>query len=136
MIRIEYKDLLEATEDIIAYTCSVDGVTSDDIAEKIKNKYQKSFKDYCTVVSSYQRVDIPVTQLLGSVLFTAEEDGKIVASMFTKYNLNGKYVTDRDKLKECLGKLKEYADKNNKSIALPYYIGCEIEGRVTLYANR
>lgn len=125
MITIIEGDILNAKEDIIAHQVNCQGVMGAGLAKQIKNKYYNSFLTYkhaCDGVSDKN-------DLLGSIRRYREEDGKVICHIFSQLNYGrAKRQTDYEALRNGLKKLEIIARNNDKTVALPYGIGCGLAG--------
>jgi O-acetyl-ADP-ribose deacetylase (regulator of RNase III) len=119
-IPIIYGDLLEAEEDILGHQVNCQGVMGSGIAAQFRKKYAavyEGYKDFC-----YGK---DPRQLLGACqLITTGK--KTVANLFgqLEYGREPVVYTDYEALRRALQHLKNHAQQNNQSVALPYLIGC------------
>lgn len=118
-------DLLEATEDIIAHQVNCQAKMGSGVALQIKNKYPNVYRDYMNCFEGRKP-----NQLLGKMRVSFINDNKYVAHLFGQlnYGYDGKRYTNYEALYSSLSSLKEVAEIGNKSIALPYKIGCDRGG--------
>lgn len=128
MIVIVNEDLLKSKEEIIGHQVNCQGVMRSGIALQIKNKFPEAYNSYIKKVKSFSNVN----NLLGEVDFAkVKPNNRIIANLFGQkyygYDRDIQY-TDYDALIKCLSKLKDYAQKNNLTVALPYNIGCDRGG--------
>lgn len=126
MIKIVKGDLLKAKENIIGHQVNCMGVMGSGVAKQIRNKYPQVYEEYLEKVDEYTVGEDLREQLLGQVQGVVVGDDKIVANMFGqhRYGYDGKQYTDTESLFKCLLALRQVAEKNNISVALPYMIGC------------
>lgn len=121
MIKIVEGDLLDATEDIIGHQVNAQGKMNSGVAKAIREKYPCVFDWYIQFYRDYPNK----YELLGQVQY-AECDDKLIANMFAQYNYgyDGGQYTNPIALGECLLNIKTVAKRLNKTVALPYKIGC------------
>lgn len=124
MIRIVEGDLLKAKEDIWGHQVNTLGAMGAGLAKQIKVKYPHVFQEYKSVCNMYNR-----QSLMGEVTVHLIDDGRLIANLFGQMEVGrGKRQTDYDALHQALTRLKDYAVENNKSVALPFAIGCGLAG--------
>lgn len=124
---LSYKSLLEAKEDIIIHQVNCQGKMNSGIAKQIREKWPQVYNDYMVKWSSYaSRPSI----LLGEVQLVAVEDNKFVANLFGQlsYGYDGQRYTSYDALYDGLTYVKNMAQQFNKSVAIPFKMGCERGG--------
>jgi len=125
MITEVQKNLLETKCDIIAHQTNCVGVMGAGVARQIKDKLL-SYEEF----GKYRKNCVENgNKLLGTVQFLSATNGKLIANLFgedipTGCGLDTDYVA----LKQALLKLKEVAETNHMSVALPGYIGCGLAG--------
>lgn len=126
MIKIVKGDLLLAKQDIIAHQVNCMGKMNSGVAKQIKNKYIEAFAYYEHYVNRYVEVFGSRSGLLGGTQFVDVWDGKIVANMFgqLQYGYDGKKYTNEEKLYHCFMSVRKFAEREGKSVALPYMVGC------------
>lgn len=120
MIKIVDGDLLKAKEDIIGHQVNCKGIMGGGIALQIKKKYPNVFVGYKSECfnGGYGRGLLGKCQIIKC-------EGKDIANLFGQYSISNIWkCTDENKLKEALESLMWYAKLHNKSVALPYKIGC------------
>lgn len=122
MILYKKGDIREATEDIIAQGCNCKGVMGSGVAKILREKWP-------SVYGAYLAQKHYVGLKLGNVDFVQVEPDKIVANCLTQkdYLPRGICHADYKAILSCMLKVKEYAIKNNKSIAIPK-IGAGLAG--------
>jgi len=119
MIKIVDGDILKAKEDILAHQTNCQGVMGSGIAKQIKDKYPEVFEQYRKFFVNNKFT------ALGKCQIVKAEEGKYVANLFGQYKYGtDKQHTDYKALEEALFSLKVSAKDNNKSVAIPYNIGC------------
>ena len=128
MINIKSGNIINAAEDIICHQVNCLGIMGGGLALQIKNKYPevfKAYKEFCP----RQKTE----QMLGQTQIVACHDGKYIANIFGQNECGwGKQQTDYDALAQGFNRLfsavtndSKYSDK---SIAIPYGIGCGLGG--------
>jgi len=125
MIKIIDGNILEAKENIIGHSCNCMGVMGSGLAKQIRNKYPKVFKDYQTYLTNIKFS----IQALGKCQIVKAEENKYIANLFGQYKYGrDKQYTDYTALEEALFSLKVSAKDHNKSVAIPFNIGCGLAG--------
>ena len=127
MIKIVDGSLLDATEDILCHQVNCQGVMGSGIALALRNKYEYLYPSY----KSFGRIitkDRATSVLLGRVYYVSCEDNHIIANIFSQdaYLRDDIIYTDYTELEVAFVRLREFALKNNLSIAMPYKIGCDL----------
>ena len=125
MIKVVNGSLLDATEDILCHQVNCQGVMGSGVALALKNKYGHLYLSY----RGFWRIatkNRATSALLGRVYYVACEDNHIIANIFGQdtYGRDDITYTDYTELEVAFVRLREYALKNNLSIAMPYKIGC------------
>lgn len=124
---IEYIEgnILDTDCDIICHQVNCQGVMGSGLAKQIKEKYPEVFKKYIDYYNEYQFKQL----LLGKCLISKCNDGKYIANMFAQlfYGTN-KVQTDYKALDDCINNVSITARMCNKSIAIPYKLGCGLAG--------
>jgi len=124
MLKVINGNLLNATEDIIIHQVNCQGAYGAGLAKQIAQKYPKAKKEYV----NYCNNNNP-DSLLGDCLVTKTEDF-LIANLFAQkyygkygafYKKYGRQTNYRAFAKGLVKLKKEYP---NKSIAIPYKIGC------------
>ena len=125
MIEIITGDLLEATENIIAHQVNSMRKMNSGVAKGIRHKFPTAYTDYMNQTQG----ELPQS-LLGKVIVSNVGVNKYVAHLFGQmdYGYDGKRYTSYDALYDSLSKLKDMAQKAEKSIAIPYKIGSDRGG--------
>lgn len=126
MIKIVEGNILNATEDIIGHQVNCQGVMGAGLAKQIKAKYSDVYKEYSMYCDSHKR---DRQQLMGQCYIIETDDNKYIANLFGQldYGRNERQ-TNYVALELALKKLKDIAYEHNKSVALPYGIGCGLAG--------
>lgn len=125
MINIVNGNILDAKEDIISQQVNCCGVMGSGLAKQIRNKYPEVFIEYYAYCKKHDILE----QMLGVAQPVKCNDNKIVVNLFgqMRYGTDRQY-TDYGALKCAMRNMKEYAQENNLSIAIPYQIGCGLAG--------
>jgi O-acetyl-ADP-ribose deacetylase (regulator of RNase III) len=125
MIKIVKGDLLKAKENIIAHQVNCMGVMGSGVAKQIRNKYPNVYEEYLEKVDEYTQGEDLRKELLGQVQGVVVGEDKIVVNMFGQYKFgnDGKQYTDTEALFKCLLAVRQVAEKNKISVAMPYKIG-------------
>ncbi|TCJ01149.1 macro domain-containing protein [Cytobacillus praedii] len=125
MIKIVEGDILQATESIIGHQVNCQGVMGAGLAKQIRVMYPivfNGYKNYCNNRHPYD--------LLGEVQLIQVSNEKYIANIFAQLNYGRKKLiyTDYESLSKGMNYLKDLARKYDKSITLPYGIGCGLAG--------
>lgn len=124
MIKIINGNILDAKEDYIGHQVNCHGVMGAGLAKQLRNKSKLVFSSYKSLCD---RSD--PRELLGTVQVVRVAENKYVANIFGQLNYGrSKLNTDYDALRKALVQLKTEAEYYDKSIALPYGIGCGLAG--------
>lgn len=123
MIKIIDGDLLEAKEDVIGHQVNCQGKMGSGVADQIKKKWDVVYLSYTLYLKT-------IIDPLGDCEIVPVEENKWVANLYGQdnYGYDGKQYTDVFKLTCALKELKDLCKKHNKSVALPYKIGCDRGG--------
>lgn len=119
MITIKSGNILYCTEDIIGQQTNCQGYMGRGLALEIRDKYPKAYFQYKEYVKANN------DNLLGTIEVLRINEKQLLCNMFGQ-NKTCKYkkMTDYDSLEKCLYALKIYAQRINKSVAIPYGLGC------------
>lgn len=120
-MNIVHGNILNAQEDIICHQVNCLGIMGAGLALQIRNKFPATYNRYYKTCKQHKPED-----LLGHILFT-KENNKIIANIFGQLNI-GKSTTDYRAQINAFKILKQFADNNNYSIAIPYNFGCGLAG--------
>jgi O-acetyl-ADP-ribose deacetylase (regulator of RNase III) len=118
-------NVLDASENIICQQVNCRGVMGAGLAKQIRNKYPEVYDQY----AEYCRKR-PSSNLLGTFLPIYVSDGKIIANLFGQNNYGTKperYIHYTSLITAFRG-LAKFALLDNKSIAIPYGLGCGLAG--------
>lgn len=113
-------DLLNATENIIAHQCNVNGIFGGGLALQIAKSYpnvEEKYKQYCKDNSNCYEV------LRGESYIVDINEKQQIANCFTQEpNFDANYQD----IYECFTTLLMLCKQNNKTICLPKNYGCGI----------
>lgn len=125
MIKVVYGDLMQATEDIIVHQVNCKGVMGSGVAKQIKANFPEVFNEYRGHAHSHDS-----DELLGTAQFVfSPSKNKIIANVFGQDSFGAsRRRTFESALIWGLIKVKEFAEDNNMSVAMPYNIGCALGG--------
>ncbi|RJS57470.1 hypothetical protein CJ481_17205 [Bacillus subtilis] len=133
MIKIEKGNILDATEDIIVQQVNCKGVMGAGVAKAILNKYPNVKKEYQSFRNFNLNKGLTDKDLLGLVNYVRVSDGKVIANVFGQINIKKNrfdktVYTKTEALTRGLKEVKELSKQLNKSVAIPYGIGCGLAG--------
>ncbi|PLC14199.1 hypothetical protein BV582_21780 [Bacillus paralicheniformis] len=133
MINIVKGNILDASEDIIVQQVNCKGVMGAGLAKAILNKYPNVKKEYQSFRNFNLNKGLAEKELLGLVNYVRVTDGKVIANVFAQVNIKkNRYdktvYTQTEALTKGLKEVKELSKQLNKSIAIPYGIGCGLAG--------
>ena len=125
MIKVVYGDLMQATEDINVHQVNCKGVMGSGVAKQIKANFPEVFNEYRGHAQSHDS-----DELLGTTQFVfSPSKNKIIANVFGQDSFGAsRRRTFESALIWGLIKVKEFAEDNNMSVAMPYNIGCALGG--------
>jgi len=128
MIKIINGNILNADEDIIGHQVNTKGVMGAGLAKQIRNKYPLVYANYKELCG-----DNKYRSLLGTSQYVDVQD-KTIVNMFAQDGYGtSKIQTDYKALKLCLEGIiysvtTDYCLLHNKSVALPFGLGCGLAG--------
>ncbi|KXJ33638.1 hypothetical protein AX282_09420 [Bacillus spizizenii] len=133
MIKIVKGNILDASEDIIVQQVNCKGVMGAGLAKAILNKYPNVKKEYQSFRNFNLNKGLTDKDLLGLVNYVRVSDVKVVANIFGQVNIkknrfDNTMYTKTDALTRGLKEVKELSKQLNKSVAIPYGIGCGLAG--------
>lgn len=133
MINIVKDNILDAIEDIIVQQVNCKGVMGAGLAKSILNKYPNVKKEYQSFRSFNLNKGLTDKDLLGLVNYVRVSDGKVIANVFGQVNIKKNHFdktvyTKTEALTRGLKEVKELSKQLNKSVAIPYGIGCGLAG--------
>lgn len=127
MIQTVYRDLCDATEDVIAHQVNCQGVMGSGVALAIKKKWPAVFEDYKNALDWYEMCH---QSPLGRIWLSLLDNGQYIAHLYgqDKYGRDEQY-TDYVALRKCFNELAQFARVNDPagvvySVAMPYKIAC------------
>lgn len=126
MIKIVRGDLLQATENIIGHQVNCQAVMGSGVAKSIRDKFPKAYEEYMDLNLAYKKQNWHSDLLGQTQVVSIEINKKYIANMFGqfRYGYDGEKYTDTEALFNCFTTIRDYAERNNLSVALPYMIGC------------
>ncbi len=125
MIKQVNGNVLKAKENIICHQVNCMGKMGAGLAKQIaKSKNALDvYAKYCHLHRNNRE------SMLGDALFTQVAEDKWVAHCFGQLNYGrDKRQTDYESLKQSLQRVKDAAQRKEKSVAIPYGIGCGLTG--------
>ncbi|MCY7830321.1 Appr-1-p processing protein [Bacillus spizizenii] len=133
MIEIVKGNILDASEDIIVQQVNCKGVMGAGLAKAILNKYPNVKKEYQSFRNFNLNKGLTDKHLLGLVNYVRVSDGKVIANVFGQVNIKKNHFdktvyTKTEALTRGLKEVKELSKQLNKSVAIPYGIGCGLAG--------
>ena len=123
-------DIFESGADVICHQVNCQGVMGSGVAKQVREKYPwvyGTYKSYCDGIKT--RVsERPTSFLLGVALPVFIDENTIIENLFgqDKYGYDGNCYTSYEKLKDALRIVK--IRYSNKTIAIPYLMGCHRGG--------
>lgn len=125
MISIIKGDITNAKENIICHQVNCQGVMGSGVAKALFTKYPQMKKDYLEYYAENSESHLP-EDLLGRVIFTRIAKNQYIASVFGQLSYGrhkGVVYTNYEALEDGLKYVGKIAG-DDKSIAIPYFIGC------------
>jgi O-acetyl-ADP-ribose deacetylase (regulator of RNase III) len=121
MIHILEGNILNAKENIIGHQVNCMGKYNSGLAKQIREAYPTAYSEYM----NYFINENPYA-FLGKCQIVKVEDGRYIANLFGQLNYGRKPLlyTDYTALRRSLSFLENYAQLFNKSVALPFNLGC------------
>ncbi len=122
-------DLLEAKDDFIAHQCNCISTNAKTLAELIFNKY-----DYANSYKKRIRNNKDTYHVPGTIEIFGDDNNRYIINMYAQYYPSlGKFNNDNNVkrfgwFKECLNKISNIDDIQNKTIGMPFNIGCGAAG--------
>lgn len=115
---------MQASEDIICHQVNCMGVMGGGIAKQIREKYPNVYEEYVKYIKEHGALNC-----LGSWQLVSIKNKKSIANVFGQYRFGrNKQYTDYDALSSSLSGVLKVAIEFNKSIAIPFNIGCGLAG--------
>ncbi|MEC1270046.1 Appr-1-p processing protein [Bacillus vallismortis] len=133
MINVVKGNILDAIEDIIVQQVNCKGVMGAGLAKSILNKYPNVKKEYQSFRNFNLNKGLTDKDLLGLVNYVRVSDGKVIANVFGQVNIKKNHFdktvyTKTEALTRGLKEVKKFSKQLNKSVAIPYGIGCGLAG--------
>lgn len=127
MIEYVKGDLFKADTDIIAHQVNCMGVWGAGVAKQMKVRYPLAYEKYLSMTKMLG------ISLLGQAHIVRIADMNVkpntIVNIYGQYNYGvDKRQTDYTAIKRGLERLHSYAKSTNKTIAIPYKIGCGLGG--------
>lgn len=127
-IKVVEGNILDASEDIIVHQVNCLGVMGAGLAKQIAERYPIVKEKYLEYCNKYIR-----ESLLGELHLVDTKEGKLVANVFgqmgiKKNSLDKKVYTDFEALKLGLERVRNFAEVQSMSVAIPTHIGCGLAG--------
>lgn len=119
MITIKNGDILQSTEDIIVHQVNCAGIMGGGLAKQLARQFPKLEEYYRKVCRLY---DFNYEKLKGKV-YIFSSNNKYIANIFSQ---EPNFNTDYEAMQKSLKTIRDYANKNKLSIAIPFKIGCGI----------
>lgn len=122
-------NILDATEDIIVHQVNCLGVMGAGLAKQIAQRYpivKDKYVTFCNTSASRQ-------SLLGELHLVDTGERKLVANVFGQFDikknrLDKRVYTDFQALKLGLERVRNFAEAQSMSVAIPTHIGCGLAG--------
>lgn len=116
-------NIFESGADVICHQVNCRGVMGSGIAKQVREKYPEVYEFYHAVCMTLEP-----SELLGRVISIEVDDGLWIDNLFSQENFgyDGKCYTDYNALRQCLEEIM--ANHKNKTIAIPYLMGCHRGG--------
>lgn len=109
-------DIFDSKADILCHQVNYHGVMGAGIAVGMKARMAPHEFDV------YKRVCKAGSFNLGNVLYSKTEDGRVIANCFSQ--IEG--TTSYDMFRACMTQVERKAHAENKTVAIPYKMGCGI----------
>jgi O-acetyl-ADP-ribose deacetylase (regulator of RNase III) len=124
MITYKKGNLINATEDIIAHQVNCQGVMESGLAQQIADKYLNVATEYLSLCNSHKHKRTS-SDLLGTIQNISIPNNKFICNLFGQFNYGyGGQFTEYEHLSNALHSLKEDAKESNRTVALPFMLGC------------
>lgn len=126
MIKLVKGNLLEAPENIIAHQTNCQSSFGSGIAGQIRKKDNTVYTNYMHFCSLFKDKN----ELLGQVQMVNVASNKYIANIFGQlyYGYDGKQYTSYEALETGLGRLRQIAEEQGLSVALPVNLGSGLGG--------
>lgn len=125
MIKYIKCDIFESGADVICHQVNCQGVMGSGIARQVRERYPwvyGTYKNFCTGVVKEHKAKPEI--MLGTSLPVYIDENRVIENLFgqEKYGYDSNCYTNYEKLKDALHTVK--LRHSNKTIAIPYKIGC------------
>ena len=122
--RIVNGSIFDSPADILVHQVNCKGVMGAGLAKQFRVRYPEMYAMYRFNCNTSKPED-----LLGKVLYYSAPDGKLIANIYAQngFGSHGRH-TDYEALKSCLSYVKETAEINGFTVAVPYNLGCGLGG--------
>jgi O-acetyl-ADP-ribose deacetylase (regulator of RNase III) len=126
MIKIVQGDVTKASENIIIHQVNCQGKMGSGVAKGIRSSFPKVYDEYMKMCEWAKEKE----RLLGHAQVVQVGDNKYIVNLFSQlfYGYDGKRYTSYDALYDGFSYIAEHAKRTNKSVAMPYLIGCGLGG--------
>ena len=118
-------DIFESGADVICHQVNCQGVMGSGIAKQVRERYPwvyGTYKNFCIGVAEEHKAKPEI--MLGTSLPVYIDENRVIENLFgqEKYGYDSNCYTNYEKLKDALHTVK--LRHSNKTIAIPYKIGC------------
>jgi O-acetyl-ADP-ribose deacetylase (regulator of RNase III) len=122
MIKVVQGDVTKATENIIVHQVNCQGKMGSGVALAVRKTFPKAYEEYMNLCHKVEEDEL----LLGHTQVVQVGEDKYVANLFGQlyYGYDGKRYTSYDALYDGFSYIAKHAKRANKSVAMPYGIGC------------
>lgn len=128
MIEYVKGNLFEADTDIIAHQVNCLGVWGAGVARQMKARYPLAYEKYVDFVKGTLGIFLLGNSQKVSIAESSVKPNTIV-NIFGQYDYgHNKRYTDYTAIERGLERLHDYAKMTNKTVAIPYKIGCGLGG--------
>lgn len=119
-------DIFESGADVILHQVNCQGVMGSGIAKQVREKFPNVYESYKSMCDNTSNR----ANLLGLAQCVPTTSDKFIVNLFAQENFgyDGTCYTDYDALKKCLIAVKKYILFEDKTIAIPYLMGCHRGG--------
>lgn len=126
MVKVIEGDMFESDAIYICHQVNCQGEMRTGVAQQVRQKYPEAYQMYkqrCDSLKDNKE------SMLGYAQFVPSRNGKTIVNMFSQnnYGYDGEVYIDYRAFKGCLLTIKRHVPKN-KTIAMPYLIGCHRGG--------
>lgn len=133
MIPIKEGDITQTDHDIIVQQVNCLGVMGAGLAKTILRHFPNVKNEYLEFHRSQLQKNSSKEALLGMVNYVATGNGKTIANVFGQVGIrmgaaDKKVYTVNEALLSGIRQVKEYAEANDLTVAIPTYIGCGLAG--------